>query len=127
MYSLANVLSRSAIKSSSSFVSPSLAEKQQVEFSFPISETADDSHVFHHYETLVCISVSSEMVKSVLYQSKVSLQCSLTVNSETYSEVWPKCFFHSPPLPSNLEEPPPFKAFKVWGGGSGGMRRKEGR
>lgn len=34
MYSLAKVLSRSAIKSSSSFVSPSLAEKQRVQVQF---------------------------------------------------------------------------------------------
>lgn len=38
MYSLANVLSRSAIKSSSSFVSPNLAVKEQRRFSVHIEE-----------------------------------------------------------------------------------------
>lgn len=50
MYSLAKVLSRSAIKSSSSFVSPSLAGKKkkqkESEFNLPISKAADCSHVF---------------------------------------------------------------------------------
>lgn len=66
MYSLAKVLSRSAIKSSSSFVSPSLAEKQEFRFSFYIQDSWW-IWFFQNYMTL--ISLSSEiLLNSVLYK-----------------------------------------------------------
>lgn len=111
VYSLANVLSRSAIKSSSSFVSPSLAEKQESTFSFHINDSSRSPLFPGLCDPILYLCIFRDVISDCPVPtpsvcSNVYLQSTQTLILKINLDVPFFCFFSSSsPVPPSPQQP----------------------